>query len=59
MSCEHCVAAVTKAVGGLPGVDGVKVSLESGSVDVKFDPGLVSLSRIEGAIEDQGYDILR
>ena len=30
MSCEHCVAAVTKAVAGLPGVSNVEVDLASG-----------------------------
>ncbi len=27
MSCQHCVKAITKAVGGLPGVAGVSVDL--------------------------------
>jgi copper chaperone len=59
MSCAHCITAINNAVGGLPGVGEVNVSLEAGSVGVKFDSGKVSLARIEGAIEDQGYDIVR
>ncbi|MDR3280419.1 MAG: copper ion binding protein [Synergistaceae bacterium] len=56
MSCSHCVNAVTKAVNGLGGVDGVTVSLEAGSAQVKYDAGKVTLDRIKAAIEDEGYD---
>lgn len=34
MTCEHCVAAVSAAVGELSGVSGVDVDLASGSVTV-------------------------
>ena len=32
MSCAHCVAAMTKAMEGLPGVSQVKVDLAGGRV---------------------------
>lgn len=32
MSCNHCVAAVTKALESLPGVSDVRVDLASGRV---------------------------
>jgi copper chaperone len=32
MSCAHCVAAMTKAMQGLPGVSHVKVDLAGGRV---------------------------
>jgi copper chaperone len=32
MSCAHCAAAMTKAMGSLPGVSNVKVDLASGRV---------------------------
>jgi len=32
MSCEHCAAAVTRALQGLPGVSEVTVDLASGRV---------------------------
>jgi copper chaperone len=51
------VSAVTKAVGALDGVSGVKVSLEAGAAEVKYDPGKVPLDKIKAEIEDQGYDI--
>ena len=57
MSCEHCVTAVTKAAGELPGVGDIKVSLEAGTAEVSYDPSSVSLDAIKTAIEDQGYDV--
>jgi copper chaperone len=56
MSCSHCVNAITKSVGELAGVEGVNVSLEAGTTEVKYDAGLISLDKIKAVIEDQGYD---
>ena len=30
MSCQHCVMAVTKALGGIEGIEDVRVDLEKG-----------------------------
>ena len=59
MSCEHCVKAITKAVGALDGVDEVKVDLSAKSVTVTHDEVKVPLSKIKLEIEEQGYDIIR
>ncbi|MDR1571121.1 MAG: copper ion binding protein [Clostridiales Family XIII bacterium] len=58
MSCEHCVKAITGAVGALPGVGGVSVDLEAKTVTVTHDPALSAADRIRAEIEDQGYDVL-
>ncbi len=53
MSCEHCVRAVEKALGGVPGVESVvEVSLERGEASVEGQPELAALVN---AIEDEGY----
>lgn len=57
MSCGHCVKAVESSVGALKGVEEVKVNLEAGTVDVKFNSGEVSLEQIKETIDDQGYDV--
>lgn len=57
MSCEHCVKAITKAVGALPGVGGVSVDLKAKTVIVEYDPAQSPLDRIKFEIEDQGYDV--
>ena len=53
MSCEHCVAAVTEALGELPGVSVDEVRV--GAARVQYDPGRVSPEQIALAIEDAGY----
>ncbi|MDR3287824.1 MAG: copper ion binding protein [Peptococcaceae bacterium] len=58
MSCEHCVKAVTGAVGALPGVTNVAVDLKGKTVTVEHDPGQSPPEKIKTEIEDQGYDII-
>ena len=56
MSCEHCAMSVKKALGALPGVSGVDVDLEAGTVTVQHDPALAALDRLKSEIQDQGFD---
>lgn len=58
MSCEHCVKAITKAAGTLPGVENVAVDLEAKTVTVEYDPDKSPLDKIKFEIEDQGYEIV-
>jgi copper chaperone len=58
MSCEHCIASITKAVEALPGIASVVVSLAAKSVAVEYDSGKTTLDKIKGEIEEQGYDVL-
>ncbi|NLT38859.1 MAG: copper chaperone CopZ [Clostridiales bacterium] len=58
MSCEHCVRAITKAVGALPGVGSVAVDLKARTVTVEHDPAQTALPKIKAEIEDQGYDVV-
>ena len=53
--CGGCAASIEGAVGGLDGVEDVKVTLESRSVDVSFDESALDVDSIVSAIEDQGY----
>lgn len=59
MSCKHCIMAVEKAVGALPGIVSVKADLETNSADVKFNDSDVSLNEICDAVEKQGYTVTR
>jgi copper chaperone len=58
ISCEHCVNAITKAVGALPGVANVTIDLAAKSVEVEHDPSQTALEKIKAEIEEQGYDVL-
>lgn len=59
MSCGRCKARVEQAVGSLPGVESVEVSLESKSAAVAFNDAVVSLEIIEEKIEALGFEIAR
>ena len=54
MSCQHCVQTVTAAVVQVPGVAGVKVNLETGTVAVDtLQP--VDPQNVADAITAAGY----
>ena len=59
ISCEHCVATVTKAVGGLTGVRTVSASEQTKQIAVEFDPAKVSLAQIEAALDEEGYPVAK
>lgn len=56
MSCQHCVKAVTKAVGALEGVSDVAVDLNAKTVTVEYTTTLPEA--IRAAIDDQGYEVV-
>ena len=53
MSCNHCVAAVSEALGELPGVNVDQVRI--GAAQVSYQPEKVSPEQIVLAVEDAGY----
>ena len=57
MTCSHCVAAVQKALASVPGVTVDAVTI--GSATVSIDPAIGSLSAVEAAIDDAGYDVVK
>ena len=56
MSCGHCVAAVSRTLKALDGVEESQV--EIGSAAVEFDPGRVTPPQIAQAIVDEGYVVV-
>jgi len=56
MTCEHCVSAVQKEIGSLPGVTGVEVELDSGTVRVTADPP-PGLPELRDAVDAAGYEL--
>lgn len=54
MSCDHCVASISDAVGGVPGVSDLLVDLGSKRVEVVgegLEPTVVAT-----AVRDAGYE---
>jgi copper chaperone CopZ len=59
MSCEHCVAAVTEQLDGLPGVTAVEIELVpdgDSHVTVTSDAAL-ALDEVQAAVDEAGYEL--
>ncbi|XP_057194434.1 copper-transporting ATPase 2 [Triplophysa rosa] len=52
MHCGSCVQNITSTLSGRFGVNSVCVSLEKGSVDLRFDPSLLTLETVKGLLEE-------
>jgi copper chaperone CopZ len=57
MSCQHCVMAVKKALGGVPGI--LESDVQIGSAVVKYDDNKVKKEEIETKIETAGYKVTK
>ena len=59
VSCEHCQRAIEDAVGQMEGVKQVKVDIPAKTVHVEYDPGQVTLAKIEEVMDDVGYTVAK
>ncbi len=57
MHCDHCKSSLEGAVGAMPGVDTVEVTISDATIDVAFDESAVELTTIKSTIEEQGYAV--
>jgi len=57
MTCSACVANIEKAVGDLPGVGSIVVSLNTEKARVEYAPDITPLSEIIMTIESIGYGV--
>jgi len=55
MTCNGCVASVTRVLKALPGVGSVDVSLERREAQVQFDPTRTDPEHLRTAIAAAGY----
>jgi len=57
MTCQHCVMAVTKALGALEGIKNVQVDLKSGLATYE-EVKPVDPQKIAAAIKKAGYEVV-
>lgn len=57
MMCQHCEATVKKALEGLDGVRGAKVSHEAGTAVVDMDSNVTD-DVLKKTVEDKDYKVL-
>jgi copper chaperone len=55
MSCQHCVMAVKKALGSVPGI--LESDIQVGTAMVKYDESKIKKEAIESTIEKAGYKV--
>ncbi len=58
MSCASCVLRVEKALQKLEGVAAASVNLASEKATIRFDPSVVTLDRLQSAVEASGYKLI-
>jgi copper chaperone len=58
MTCDHCKAAVEKALKTLEGVNDVDVQIKTGKVTVDYDEGAAAEKELVEAIKNAGYEVL-
>ncbi|MCX5858114.1 MAG: cation transporter [Deltaproteobacteria bacterium] len=56
MSCNHCVMAVTRALGTVDGIQDVKVSLEAGEA-VFEETRPVDMAAVKEKIKKAGFEV--
>ncbi|NOX49733.1 MAG: heavy-metal-associated domain-containing protein [Gammaproteobacteria bacterium] len=57
MTCEGCVKGIKSALESYDGVKSSDADLDTGTVLIEFDPGVIQPSAVEQAIVDAGFDI--
>lgn len=59
MTCGHCVAAVKRALGAVPGVGEVEVTLSPPRALVSCDSSRTTVEMLTKAIAEEGYSSSR
>jgi Cu+-exporting ATPase len=57
MTCASCVNHVQRALQGVDGVSDAVVNLATEQATVRYDPGLVRVDMLAGAVRDAGYEV--
>ena len=57
MTCQGCVASVTRVLKAVPGVTDVAVTLQPGTARIAYDATRTTESALKAAIEDAGYAV--
>ena len=57
MTCNGCMASVTRVLKSVPGVADAQVTLTPPKATVTYDPAKTDVGALRNAIEDAGYDV--
>ena len=57
MSCQGCVASVTRVLKAVPGVSDVDVTLQPPRARIAYDGARTTAAVLKAAVEDAGYGV--
>jgi copper chaperone len=57
ISCDHCIAAIRRALSKLAGVQFVEGNPQTKQVTIRYDPSMVELTAIEKVMKEEGYPL--
>ena len=57
MSCQGCVASVTRVLKAVPGVSDVSVTLQPPRARIAYDGAQTTEAVLKAAVEDAGYGV--
>ena len=57
MSCQGCVASVTRVLKAISGVSDVTVTLKPGAANVVYDAARTTEAALKAAVQDAGYGV--
>ena len=57
MTCQGCVASVTRVLRAVPGVSDVTVTLKPGTANVVYDSARTTATALKAAVQDAGYGV--
>ena len=59
MGCASCAIKIEKSLENMEGVEGAQVNLATEKASVEYDPQNVGLNKLEKAVEDAGYVVVK
>ena len=59
MTCNNCVRRITEILQEIPGVISVQVDLAKGQATLEYEPAKTSPKKMERAVEDAGYVVIK
>lgn len=57
LNCPNCAAKLEKAAQGLPGMKAAKVAFATGTLQVEYDPEVLSEESIRRLIQQMGLEV--
>ncbi len=58
MHCSGCESRIKNSLESIKGIKKIKASHKSGTVDISYDAGNISLGEIKENIEDLGFEVV-